>query len=250
MSFANVVVFLASDESRLMNGVGLVLDQTVTIPGRIHALRAIIVAVTTLEIAMKALNILSLAVCVLAGSAAWSADEPKTEAAAKPAPAVAPAPEASIPFANHNGIYTWQVENTRSLLIQGQNRKWYRATLMSSCFDLPFAEEVAFETNPSGSFDKFSAVRVKSQRCPGDLIGRNHRTGKKAQEVQDRTEDYARSDHALIRQTTRSAAQPMCSALPVWAPLAQFADSKRAVRCIGALPIRRCLRATTVTRTG
>ena len=117
---------------------------------------------------MKALSIVSLTICALAGSAAWAADEPKTEAPAKPAnaPATAPAPEASIPFANHDGIYTWQVENTRSLLIQGQNRKWYRATLMSSCFDLPFAEQVAFETNPSGSFDKFSAVRVRSQRCP------------------------------------------------------------------------------------
>jgi hypothetical protein len=115
---------------------------------------------------MKALSIMSLTVYVLAGSTAWAVDEPKTEAAAKPAPAAAPAPEASIPFANHDGIYTWQVENDSSILIQGQNRKWYRATLMSSCFDLPFAEQVAFETNPSGSFDKFSAVRVRSQRCP------------------------------------------------------------------------------------
>lgn len=117
---------------------------------------------------MKALSIISLTVCVLTGSAVWAADEPKTEAAAKPAPApaTAPAPEASIPFADHDGIYSWQVENDRSILIQGQNRKWYRAKLMSSCFDLLFAEQVAFETNPSGSFDKFSAVRVRSQRCP------------------------------------------------------------------------------------
>ena len=117
---------------------------------------------------MKALAIVSLTVYVLAATAAGAADEPKGEVATKPAsaPATAPAPEASIPFANHDGIYTWQVENDRSMLIQGQNRKWYRATLMSSCFDLPFAEQVAFETNPSGSFDKFSAVRVRSQRCP------------------------------------------------------------------------------------
>lgn len=118
---------------------------------------------------MKALALVSLTVCVLVGTA-WSADEPKADATSKAtsasAAAAAAAPEASIPFANHDGIYTWQVENNRSLLIQGQNRKWYRATLMSSCFDLPFAEQLAFETNPSGSFDKFSAIKVRGQRCP------------------------------------------------------------------------------------
>lgn len=134
---------------------------------------------------MKALSIMCLTVCVLAGSAAWAADEPKTGAAAKPAPApaAAPAPEASIPFANHDGIYTWQVENDRSILIQGQNRKWYRATLMSSCFDLPFAEQVAFETNPSGSFDKFSAVRVRSQRCPVTSLVETTAPAKKAKKL-------------------------------------------------------------------
>ncbi len=111
---------------------------------------------------MKTLALVPLVVCLLAGAAARAADDPKTDAGAKSAPAV----EASIPFADHDGIYTWQVENNRTVLIQSQSRKWYRATLMSPCFDLPFAEQIAFETNPSGSFDKFSAIRVRSQRCP------------------------------------------------------------------------------------
>lgn len=37
---------------------------------------------------------------------------------------------------------------------------------MSSCFDLRFAERLGFESNPSGSFDKFSAITVRGQRCP------------------------------------------------------------------------------------
>ena len=88
--------------------------------------------------------------------------------AAEPAAAplrAAPAAEARIPFANHGGIYNWQVENDRSILIQSQGRKWYRATLFNPCFDLPFSEAIGFETDPSGSFDKFSSIRVRGQTC-------------------------------------------------------------------------------------
>jgi hypothetical protein len=77
-----------------------------------------------------------------------------------------PAAEASIPFANHDGIYNWQVVDDRTVLIQGQNRKWYRASLMSPCFDLAFAERLGFESNPNGSFDKFSSITVRGQSCP------------------------------------------------------------------------------------
>jgi hypothetical protein len=83
-----------------------------------------------------------------------------------PAAPGTPAVEAQIPFANHGGIYNWQVINDRTVLIQGQNRKWYKATLMSSCFDLPFAERLGFESNSDGSFDKFSSIKARGQNCP------------------------------------------------------------------------------------
>jgi hypothetical protein len=38
--------------------------------------------------------------------------------------------------------------------------------LFAPCFDLPFAEAVGFKTNADGSFDKFSALEVRGQRCP------------------------------------------------------------------------------------
>jgi hypothetical protein len=105
---------------------------------------------------------------ILASSAAAAADTapPPAATSAPAASAPANAAEVRIPFANHGGIWSWQVENSTTMLIQGQNRKWYRATLMSPCFDLPFAETVGFETNADGSFDKFGAVKVRSQRCP------------------------------------------------------------------------------------
>jgi hypothetical protein len=82
-----------------------------------------------------------------------------------PAPAAA-APEVQIPFANHGGIYNWQVVDNRTILIQGQNRKWYKATLFSSCIDLPFSERLGFKSNADGSFDKFSSIEVRGQTCP------------------------------------------------------------------------------------
>lgn len=86
--------------------------------------------------------------------------------AESPTTAQAAAPEARIPFANHGGIYNWQVLDNRTVLIQGQNRKWYKATLFSACIDLPFTQRLGFKSNADGSFDKFSSLKVRGQNCP------------------------------------------------------------------------------------
>ncbi len=80
--------------------------------------------------------------------------------------APAPPPQARIPFANHHGIYDWRVIDDHTLLIQSEGGSWYRATLMGPCFNLPFAERIGFTTNPDGSFDRFSSILVRDQRCP------------------------------------------------------------------------------------
>jgi hypothetical protein len=102
----------------------------------------------------------------MAAEPAATADKAATPGAAASAPAAPAAPvEARIPFANHGGIYNWEVENDRSILIQSQSGKWYRARLFNSCFDLPFSERVGFVTDSSGAFDKFSSIRVRGQTC-------------------------------------------------------------------------------------
>jgi hypothetical protein len=88
--------------------------------------------------------------------------------------------EANIPFANHHGIYSWRVVNDQVVLIQAENRKWYKATLLTHCIDLPFAEHVGFETNPDGSFDKFSSIRLRHQNCPLVSLVETAAPGKKA----------------------------------------------------------------------
>jgi hypothetical protein len=77
-----------------------------------------------------------------------------------------PAAEAQIPFADRN-IRNWQVVDDKTLLIQDNARKWYKATLFGTCVNLSFAQErLGFDSSPGGTFDKFSAILVRGQRCP------------------------------------------------------------------------------------
>ncbi len=78
-----------------------------------------------------------------------------------PAPRTA---EASIPFANHGGVYTWEVESGGAIWFQDNHKHWYRATLMGSAFDLPFAEAIGIDTRPGGSLDRWGAIIVKGRR--------------------------------------------------------------------------------------
>jgi hypothetical protein len=74
--------------------------------------------------------------------------------------------DVSIPFANHGGIRDWQADSDRGLWLQDSRGKWYYATVMTPCLGLNFAETIAFDTHPAGSFDRFSSIIVPgSGRC-------------------------------------------------------------------------------------
>jgi hypothetical protein len=98
---------------------------------------------------------------------AAAADEPAPPpaAGAATAPAPAPAREAQIPFAKRN-IWNWQVVDDKTVLIQDIGRKWYKATLFGNCINLSFAYRLAFDPGATGTFDKFSRILVRGQRCP------------------------------------------------------------------------------------
>jgi Family of unknown function (DUF6491) len=102
-------------------------------------------------------------VLAAAHSVAPAADDPAPPPASSAA--AAPAPEAQIPFAKTN-IWNWQVVDDQTVLIQDQGRRWYKAALFNHCIDLPFANTIAFDSNPGGTFDKFSAILVRGRRCP------------------------------------------------------------------------------------
>jgi Family of unknown function (DUF6491) len=100
-----------------------------------------------------------------AAAVALAADDPTPPPASSAAAASAPAAEAQISFAKRN-IWNWQVVDDQTVLIQDQGRRWYKATLFNHCIGLPFANAIAFDSNPGGTFDKFSAILVRGRRCP------------------------------------------------------------------------------------
>lgn len=104
---------------------------------------------------------LVLAALAVAGSAAFGA-----EAASGSKEQSAADNGASIPFANRGGIRDWRADRDRGLWVQDVHGKWYYATLMGPCTGLNFANTIAFDTSPMGTFDRFSAIVVpRGNRC-------------------------------------------------------------------------------------
>lgn len=102
-----------------------------------------------------ALTVAALAVVPVASSLA--AENVKPESGGK---------DVSIPFANHGGIKDWQADRERGLWVQDVHGKWYYASLMGQCIGLNFANTIAFDTRPMGTFDKYSAIIVpRGGRC-------------------------------------------------------------------------------------
>lgn len=94
-------------------------------------------------------------------------------------PAPPPPSEVQIPFAKTN-IWNWQVVDDKTVLIQDQSRRWYKATLFGNCINLAFANRIGFDSSPSGTFDKFSAILVRGQRCPLSSLVKTDPPAKKA----------------------------------------------------------------------
>jgi hypothetical protein len=119
---------------------------------------------------------LNLAKALMLG--ALAAGSASALAADEPAPPAAPA-EAQIPFAKRN-IWNWQVIDDKTVLIQDQGRRWYKATLFGTCTNLPFADKVGFDSSPGDTFDKFSALLVRGQRCQLSSLVKTDPPAKKA----------------------------------------------------------------------
>jgi hypothetical protein len=73
--------------------------------------------------------------------------------------------EQSVPFVSKGSIRNWQAVDRDTLYVEDIHGRWYRAELMTNCFDLPFTETIGFDAGGTDRFDKFSAIMVRGQRC-------------------------------------------------------------------------------------
>jgi hypothetical protein len=104
---------------------------------------------------MRAL-VFTLALILGSTAAAQQGDQPAREAQ-----------QASIPFADLGGIRNFRPGPDRNtLLLEGQNRRWYLATFFGSCTEARYAETIGVMTNHAGSVDRFSGIIVEGRRCP------------------------------------------------------------------------------------
>lgn len=87
--------------------------------------------------------------------------------------------DAVINFAAGDGIRDWYASNDRSIYIMDRTGRWYYATLSGPCQGLRFNQGVAFETDPTGRFDTFSAIRTRFHRCHVDKLVRAPRPAAK-----------------------------------------------------------------------
>ena len=75
--------------------------------------------------------------------------------------------ETSIPFIGTIGLYNFEPDGDRGVWLQDQQRRWYYATVLGPCTDLPFANRIGVDTRFNGTqLDRTGTLLVDRQRCP------------------------------------------------------------------------------------
>lgn len=85
-------------------------------------------------------------------------------AMAKPAQPQPIGAESTIPFPG-TSIQNYQADGDKGLYIQTYNNRWYYASLMGYCPNLPFANTVGFDSGGTSTLDQFSSIIVGRQTC-------------------------------------------------------------------------------------
>lgn len=80
-------------------------------------------------------------------------------------PAVPPAKATEIAVTYHGRIRDWRADGNTGIYVEGVDGNWYHADFMWSCVELPIADHVTFVTEPDGSLDRFSSIRVRGDQC-------------------------------------------------------------------------------------
>ena len=73
--------------------------------------------------------------------------------------------DTSIPFAARGGIRDWHSDNDKSIYLRDRAGKWYYATFNGVCPNLGAAQTMSFNTDATGTFDRFSSIVTEYGRC-------------------------------------------------------------------------------------
>jgi hypothetical protein len=79
-------------------------------------------------------------------------------------PSVSPA-TAGIPLSEFGNIYDWRADGSAGIYIETDGRKWYHATFIAPCQNLPFTEHVGVRTTPPLPITQFDSVEVRGEDC-------------------------------------------------------------------------------------
>ena len=90
----------------------------------------------------------------------------------------ASAEQARIPFPGMR-IRNFHAEGRDVVYLEDQSRNWYRAEVVGTCTDLPFAQAIGIDTRGSSSFDRFSAIVVGNDRCQLTSLTRSEKPVRK-----------------------------------------------------------------------
>lgn len=81
--------------------------------------------------------------------------------------------EASIPFADRDGIQDYKADADRGLYIRSITGEWYYARTMGKCPRLQSADTIGFATAPGGRLDRTGALYAQGWRCQLDSLTRS-----------------------------------------------------------------------------
>ncbi len=73
---------------------------------------------------------------------------------------------AGIPFVQFGNIYTWEADGEKGIYVESEDRKWYYASFMFPCRNLPFdMDRIGFRGTPPLPLDKFDSIIVRGEPC-------------------------------------------------------------------------------------
>ncbi|HWH22636.1 MAG TPA: DUF6491 family protein [Allosphingosinicella sp.] len=106
-------------------------------------------------------------------------------AAVAPAPAANPprkaeaiGEEARISFPRAN-IRSFRALSREEVYFDAGRGRWYKATLMYPCRELPWAQAIGFITRGTSTLDRFGELVVDGERCPIQSLVRSEEPPKR-----------------------------------------------------------------------